>query len=66
MASCIDRFRKQALSMCELHSFGFNQPWIEKYLKKIQESFEKQNLNLLHTGNYLHNSYIALNIIYYK
>ena len=52
--------------MCELHSFGFNQPWIEKYLKKNQESFEKQNLNLLHTGNYLHNSYIALNIIYYK
>ena len=34
--------------------------------KIIPESLEKQNLNLLHTGNYLHNSYIALHIIYYK
>ena len=32
--------------------------------KKIPESSKKQNLNLLHTGNYLHCIYSYLHIIY--
>ena len=35
----------------------------QKYLKKILESFKKQNLNLLCAGNYLYSSYSALCII---
>ena len=35
-----------------------------KYLrKKFPESSKKQNLNLLHSGNYLHSIYIVLGII---
>ena len=31
--------------------------------KKIPESATKQNLNLLHAGNYLHSIYVVLGII---
>ena len=32
--------------------------------KKVPESFKKQNLNLLHAGNYLHSFYIVFTTIY--
>ena len=35
-----------------------------KIFKKFPESSKKQNLNLLHDGNYLHSIYIVFTIIY--
>ena len=36
----------------------------KKYLKKISEKFQKQNLNMLHAGSYLHIIYILFTTIY--
>ena len=45
---------------------GFNQPQIKNIWKKkrIIESYKMENLNLLHTSNYLHGIYNYLNTIY--
>ena len=44
----------------------FNQLWIENIQEKenIPESSKKQNLNLLHAGNYLHIIYIVFTTIH--
>ena len=42
---------------------GINQPQIANICKKIPESSKKQNLNLLHAGNYLHRICIISGII---
>lgn len=44
--------------------YGFSQLWIENTREKIPEIFLNQNLNLLHSGNYLHSVYISLCDIY--
>ena len=44
------------------HNCGFTNHGL-KILKIILESYQKQNLNLLHTGNYLHHIYFVLDII---
>lgn len=44
------------------HIQGFNQLQkgnIKKKKKKIPKGSKKQNLNMPHTGNYLHNIYIV-------
>ena len=48
------------------HKHKLNLPWIEHIWgkKKIPEGSKKQNLNLLHTSNYLHRIYIVFTIIY--
>lgn len=35
----------------------------KKYFKRNSRKFQKQNLNLLHTGNYLYGTYIILGIV---
>ena len=40
-----------------------NQPGGLKKVFLISESFQKQNMNLLHAGNFLYNIYIVLGII---
>ena len=39
---------QSALHICGFCIFGFKQPWIKNIRKKIPESSNKQNLNLLH------------------
>ena len=48
---------------------NFHKPWVQSLKKKIGEktileSFKKQNMNLLHTSNYLHSIYIVSAAIY--
>ena len=43
---------------------GINQPQIANICKKIPESSKKQNLNLLHAGNYLNSIYFVRITIY--
>ena len=42
----------------------FNQQMISKYSEKNSRKFKKRNMNLLCSGNYLHNIYIIFAIIY--
>lgn len=47
---------------------GFNQPWVENIFEKFQKVPKRQNLNFLHTGNYVAFTSIShlLCIGYYK
>ena len=51
--------------ICGFCIWGWNHPWIENTQKKKNpESSEKQNLNLLCAGNYLHSFYTVFATIY--
>ena len=55
-----------SLHISRFHMHGFNQPQIKNIWekKRIIESSKMENLNLLHTSNYLHGIYNYLNTIY--
>ena len=59
------RWMKKLQLDSQIHGFhicGFTNRGL-KILKIILESYQKQNLNLLHTGNNLHHIYFVLDII---
>ena len=57
--------KQSSLHMDVFHIPRFSQPQIKNMQgKKIQENSKKQNMNLLHIGNYLHSVYIVFTTIY--
>ena len=48
---------------CGFHIWELPQTWINIWKKEIPGSFKKQNVYLLHVGNYLHGVYIVLGIL---
>ena len=73
----LEKWRDELLIMmgiCYLHAVALLYPWAlhprihptsdQKHLEKIfSRKFQKQNLNLLHAGKYLHSIYVVLGII---